>query len=227
MRSMIVAAALAVAPVVASADVNLDADQPIYTFASYDLAGNSIPNHISYSYPFGTPSADNGSTPYWTATTTFAAPAPGEALWLVNFRPDDRAVILLNGVQVGAYGGLGPGESTFVFTPGGPEVPQYFQNSCCEGGAPLDAEVTGPFVAGVNTLEFIINNTGHGIYGNLTDMGPSRLGFQGAIAVSPPPPLPPPPPGVPEPSTWAIMLVGLGSIGMAMRASRRNPAVSG
>jgi hypothetical protein len=209
----LVAVALSVLAGGARATVTLDIDQPIWTFASYDLAGNPIPNNISMSYPFGTPTADNGSTPYWTATTTFAEPVAGESLWLVNLRPDDRTVVLLNGVMVGAYGGLGPGPSTFVFTPGGPEVPQFFQNSCCEGGAPLDANVGGPFVAGLNTLEFIVNNTNHGIFGNLTDQGPSRLSFQGAIAASPPPPLT----FVPEPSTWAITLVGLVVIGVGMR----------
>ena len=32
--------------------------------------------------------------------------------------------------------------------------------------------------------------------------------------------------GVPEPSTWAMMLVGFGGLGVAMRASRRRPAAS-
>jgi hypothetical protein len=32
--------------------------------------------------------------------------------------------------------------------------------------------------------------------------------------------------GVPEPATWAMMLLGFGGIGMAMRRSRkRNPAL--
>jgi PEP-CTERM motif len=32
---------------------------------------------------------------------------------------------------------------------------------------------------------------------------------------------PPPPPGVPEPATWAMMLMGFGATGFAMRRSRR------
>ena len=35
------------------------------------------------------------------------------------------------------------------------------------------------------------------------------------------PPPPPPPPGVPEPSTWAMMLLGFFSLGGAMRSARR------
>ena len=216
MRTLLAAAALALAPVAASATINLNADQPIWTFASYDLAGNPIPNQISYSYPFGTPTADNGSAPYWTATTTFADPAPGQILDLYQLRPDDRTVVLLNGVIVGAYGGLGPGLSTFVFTPGGPEVPQYFLNSCCEDhGQALNAVVWGPFVPGLNTLEFIVNNTNDGIWGNLTDQGPSRLSFEGWIG------LPPGTISVPEPATWATMLIGFCALGMALRGRRR------
>jgi hypothetical protein len=36
-----------------------------------------------------------------------------------------------------------------------------------------------------------------------------------------PVPLPPPPPPAPEPSTWALMLTGVGGIGLALRRTRR------
>jgi hypothetical protein len=216
-RALAAAAALTLAPAIASATVNLNADQPIYTFASFNAAGNPIANNISYSYPFGTPTADNGSAAYWTATTHFAQPAPGKILLLGQLRPDDRTVVMLNGAEVAAYGGLGPGTSTFVFTPGGPEVPQYFLNSCCESSThKLNAVVFGPFVPGVNTLEFIINNTNDGIFGNIVDSGPSRLSFEGSIRSGPS--------VTPEPTTWAMMLVGVFGLGVAMR-SRRGPAI--
>ena len=63
----------------AFAAVDPSLDQAVYSCASYDLAGKL------------TPTADNGSTPYWTATTTFPEPSPNESLYL-------------NGVMVGAYG---------------------------------------------------------------------------------------------------------------------------
>jgi hypothetical protein len=34
---------------------------------------------------------------------------------------------------------------------------------------------------------------------------------------SPPPPSPPPPPPIPEPETWALMLIGVGALGAALR----------
>lgn len=40
------------------------------------------------------------------------------------------------------------------------------------------------------------------------------------------PPPPPPPPGLPEPATWATMLLGFGLVGAAFRRSRRDlPAI--
>jgi hypothetical protein len=36
-----------------------------------------------------------------------------------------------------------------------------------------------------------------------------------------PPPPPPPMPGVPEPATWAMMLIGFGAMGTMLRRRRR------
>ena len=45
----------------------------------------------------------------------------------------------------------------------------------------------------------------------------NRLGFSNAIGVL----SVPPPPSVPEPATWAMMLMGFGAAGFALRGSRR------
>ena len=209
-RTALLAVGLALTPTVALAALDLSMDSgAVYTYAAYDVAGDPIPNDITHTAPY---TVDNGTAPYWTATTTFAEPSPAEKLHITQLRPDDRAVTLLNGVQVEAFGGLGPGSSTFVFTPGGPELPQYFQNNCCEPGSGmrLDIALSGPFVSGVNTLEFIINNTNDGIFGDITDAGPSRLSFQGEISA------------VPEPATWAMMIIGLGSFAALMRFGHRS-----
>ena len=65
-----------------------------------------------------------------------------------------------------------------------------------------DFSVTSGFVAGTNTLDFIVYNTG----------GPGGLRVEMSG-------------GVPEPASWAMMLGGFGLVGGALR-SRRKAAVS-
>ena len=127
-RIGLVALALLLVPTGAlgAIDLSIRSTDVIYTYAAFNAAGNPIPNEIVPTLPY---TVDNGTAAYWTATTTFPEPAAGEKLYITQFRPDDRAVMLLNGVQVEAFGGLGPGLGSFVFTPGGPETPQYFQNN--------------------------------------------------------------------------------------------------
>ena len=43
----------------------------------------------------------------------------------------------------------------------------------------------------------------------------------GNANAAPQPPPPPPPPSIPEPASWALMLLGFGAIGGALRARRR------
>ena len=54
-----------------------------------------------------------------------------------------------------------------------------------------------------------------GVYGATANSG-SILETGGP----PPPPPPPPPPSVPEPGTWAMMLLGFGAVGASMRRAR-------
>ncbi|WP_428333165.1 PEPxxWA-CTERM sorting domain-containing protein [Novosphingobium sp.] len=66
-----------------------------------------------------------------------------------------------------------------------------------------DFSYAGPlFVSGENTLSFVTNNNGGGAAGLNVD-------FTSATAA------------VPEPATWAMMLVGFGMIGMTVRSRRR------
>lgn len=56
-----------------------------------------------------------------------------------------------------------------------------------------------------------------------TDFGAFRLDVNGPgniLPIGAPPPPPPPPGGVPEPSTWAMMLLGFGFMGSALRRRR-------
>jgi len=55
---------------------------------------------------------------------------------------------------------------------------------------------------------------------DISEFGDLTLTYIGDPAVVPPPP---PPPGVPEPGAWAMMLVGFGGLGGALRLRRRRP----
>ena len=69
---------------------------------------------------------------------------------------------------------------------------------------------------GTNTLHFILNNTDSGIFGG-PNRGHAALFFEGTVsfdAVSP----------VPEPSTWAMMLLGFAGVGFIAYRRKSKPA---
>jgi hypothetical protein len=93
--------------------------------------------------------------------------------------------------------------------------------------------------SGVTTLQIAGNgNNDTGIYGTngelftsitfrsnpisdgISEFKQLRLGGIGNVDNPPPPPPPPPPPAVPEASTWAMMLIGFGTMGAAIRRKR-------
>jgi hypothetical protein len=123
-----------------------------------------------------------------------------------TFAADDRAVMELNGDVVSSTGIYGPGVGNFYFTDSGPNNPFTFQY----GNSGPFAPITTGFVSGVNTLLFIVNNTGNGIHGGASD-GPSGVYFDGTVTFS----------AAPEPTTWSMMLVGVGGLGAMMRTQRR------
>jgi hypothetical protein len=71
---------------------------------------------------------------------------------------------------------------------------------------------------GTNTLHFIVNNTNNGIFGGPSG-GHSALYFEGTVSfdtVS----------AVPEPSTWAMMLLGFAGIGYGVYRRKKLAAVA-
>jgi hypothetical protein len=70
------------------------------------------------------------------------------------------------------------------------------------GSTTAFSSTTGDFVAGTNTLTFVTINSGG---------GPAGLDVAVSGTAS----------AVPEPATWAMMLLGFGMIGMAVRSRRR------
>lgn len=167
---------------------------------------------------------NDGGSSFWTGTETFSLPsdATGVSINITGFAADDRAVLELNDVAIDSTGifGYGTGPSSFQFSTTGPNLPATFITSGRPEQAfvPQDLTITSGFVTGLNTLTFIVNDTGEGVNGGLStpNAGLTAYNFAGTLSFSS---------AVPEPSTWMMMLLGFGMIGFAMR-NRNKHAVS-
>ncbi|MEH2608014.1 PEPxxWA-CTERM sorting domain-containing protein [Bradyrhizobium sp. AZCC 1693] len=155
---------------------------------------------------------------YYTVDATFVLPV-GFSNAVLNtslFAADDRAVLQLNGTNVSETGIFGPGSGSFYFLPDGSDNAAY--NFRYGNSTSTFDPITGPFVVGTNTLHFIVNNTLSGIFGGPTPNNHAAVFFEGTVsfdAVS----------AVPEPSTWAMMLLGFAGIGYgAYRRKKSAPA---
>jgi len=167
--------------------------------------------NVSVGQDFG-----NFANSYYTVDATFVLPA-GFSNAVLNtslFAADDRAVLQLNGTNVSETGIFGPALGSFYFLPDGSDNAAYnFRNT--NSTLTFDP-ITGPFVVGTNTLHFILNNTGSGIFGGPSG-GHAALYFEGAVSfdtVS----------AVPEPSTWAMMLLGFAGVGFITYRRKSKPA---
>jgi hypothetical protein len=158
---------------------------------------------------------------YYTVDATFVLPV-GFSNAVLNtslFAADDRAVLQLNGTNVsetGIFLGSG-GSGSFYFLPDGSDNAAY--NFRYSNGTSTFDPILGPFVVGTNTLHFIVNNTNNGIVGGPVSGNHAALYFEGTVSfdtVSP----------VPEPSTWAMMLLGFAGIGYGVYRRKKLAAVA-
>ena len=106
-----------------------------------------------------------------------------------------------------------------------PENPPAFEEAIAPPPAPMLAELPpfAPVLAGLGPL--LETPPPGGIGPPITTTGVPPGGGGGPPTETPPnPPETPPPPVVPEPGTWATMLLGFGLIGFVMRRRRRTEA---
>lgn len=153
------------------------------------------------------------STPaIWTASYSFnLATTAGASMNVTAWGVDDKAVIELNGQKIAAYLIFnGSGDGTFNYGAG--EVPMSFTSF-----SPFT--VSSGFLTGVNTLRVIVNNTGTSDPGTpvSSDGGPTAFEFEALVNAG----------AVPEPSTWALFILGFGAVGVAARQKRRAPSIMG
>jgi hypothetical protein len=154
-----------------------------------------------------------GTTAFWTLTKTFVLPSgfSNAVLDIDLLAADDRVVMLLNDAIVASEGIFGPGTGSMVLTEGGPTETFTFDY----GNLTTDfASITAGFVEGVNTLEFIVNNTNSGIYGGLVTPGGgdvNNLTFTGTLSYEAPSGV------VPLPATLPLLLAGLAGLSVVAR----------
>jgi hypothetical protein len=149
---------------------------------AFPLSGNWLANSADSSWITPTaaqgqsldPSADGLYS--WVLSFDLTGFSASSASFVGKFAADNSAVAKLNGVEIGTSSGF----SSFS-----------------------DFSATSGFNSGINTLEFLVTNTGQN-GGNPTGL---RVEFTQSNVVS----------AVPEPETYALMLAGLGLMGAVAR----------
>ena len=163
-----------------------------------------------------------GGPGFATRTFTFDLPTLFENAELVinELLVDDRGVLFLNGSQIDSLGFGGPGLGQMQLVEGGPSDPFTFARSNANTGP---RTITSPaFIAGTNNLLLVMNDTGNGILGNtLAQAGSFRYNFSAQVRFNP---LQVTTPGVPEPGTWALMILGFAAVGAALRRPKARGA---
>jgi len=189
------------------------------------LAAMSAQATTLYSLAGPTPDMATDSS---ISATFGAAAGPGNASFIIdgfasldgqNYYEDDFT-LSLNGapILVGTFNLGGGGDNVVSFNPNGGSASNISGNgtNVTFAGGQITVDEPLTLLSGTNTLTFNYTSLG----------GPDHAGFQGLgdegwgleqVAVTGTP-------GVPEPATWAMMLVGFGGLGAAMRSRRGQSA---
>jgi len=121
----------------------------------------------------------------------------------VGSRFKDTFSIALNGAEIfsGSFRLGGGGHDRIFLAPTGSSVTPFNRGNRHGGTLSISSPVD--FLAGTNNLSFSFAATGHDEF-----FGVNSLAVNGA-------------PAVPEPGTWAMMLIGFGALGFAMRRKKQ------
>jgi hypothetical protein len=158
--ALVVAALSAVAIPAQAITLNINTGNTA-DFTALDRFGNSAPP-LAYTaqLPHGIRVA--GVT-YYEILYSFTLPAgfSNARLDWTDFQADDRAVMFLNGTALMGVGINGPGIGSIQIAPTLSNDPFLFSAEGTPGST------TGPFISGVNTLRFVVNDTFSGIVGSI------------------------------------------------------------
>ncbi len=199
-------------------------NQTPYNFGTTTLGLSSDGSSSGTPVPGASPAAFDGLAVF---STQFFLPANavGATLSYDSVAADDRFVLELNGnvlATSGIFATNVPTPGDFVFTHGGPRTPVVYLATGYDGSA--NGLVTGTDTAfftlgATNTLTILVNATYNGIgdagtpsglYSGdfkLTSFGSRSIGVTYDVPVG----------RVPEPAAWALMVVGFGLVGGAVR----------
>lgn len=156
-------------------------------------------------------SAVPGSPSVYTVGTSFTLPTgfTNASLTVNSLTVDDRGVLQLNGTNVSNGGIFGPGAGFMTMFPGGPNNPFTFTF----GNGTQNLVISAGFLAGLNTLSLIVNDTNNGIFGAPLTNGVNISGYTVVASVS----FDPVPNGVPEPASLALLGIGLAGLAAVRR----------
>jgi hypothetical protein len=158
-----------------------DANFSSYSFNNGNSIVAGIPDWVNaYNYSITGPNA------WWELTYQFnVSQVANISSALLNenyFFVDDRGVIEVNGhIVLGGTSGQG-GIGQFAFDPTNPNL--LTSQSFAQAPTPAVYDITSYLVQGVNNFTILVNNTGSGINGTITDIGPSSVGLSGYISVN-------------------------------------------